>query len=225
MRRLSCAGLPVLAVTASFAGFDWLMSLEPHWASTMFGVYFWAQSLVSSLAALIVVALVLRGTGWLRQTITVEHLHDLGKLLFGFVVFWTYIAFSQYFLIWYANLPEETSWYIAHRMGTWNTLSWALCFGHFTVPFFLLLFRKTRRDPFWLGFLAVWVLVFHYLDLFWVIMPTPYPEGVLPDWQDASTLAALVLAVGAVVAHGCRVRALVPVGDPHLPGSLAFRNP
>jgi len=225
MRGMSTWGLPLLATTSSFASFDWLMSLEPHWASTMFGVYFWAGSLVSSLAALILLALALRGTGWLRKTITIEHLHDMGKLLFGFVVFWTYIAFCQYFLIWYANLPEETGWYITRRSGTWNILSWALCFGHYVVPFYLLLFRSIRRDPFWLGLLAAWVLIFHYLDLYWIIMPTLYPDGAQPDWLDASVLATLVLAAGAVVAHACRARPLIPVGDPHLSESLAFRNP
>ncbi len=225
MRGMSSWGLPLLALTSSFAGFDWLMSLEPHWASTMFGVYFWAGSLVGSLAALILLILALRGTGWLRRTITIEHLHDLGKLLFGFVVFWTYIAFCQYFLIWCANFPEETRWYITRRSGTWNTLSWALCFGHSVVPFYLLLFRSIRRDPFWLGLLAAWVLVFHYLDLYWIVMPTLYPEGAQPDWLDASVLATLVLAVGAVVANACRARPLIPVGDPHLSESLAFRNP
>jgi hypothetical protein len=225
MRAISSWGLPLLGVTSSFASFDWLMSLEPHWASTMFGVYMWAGSLVSSLAALTLLILALRSAGWLRRTITVEHLHDLGKLLFGFVVFWTYIAFCQYFLIWYANIPEETSWYITRRSGTWNTLSWALCFGHFVVPFHLLLFRSTRRDPFWMGFLSAWVLVFHYLDLYWIVMPTLYPKGAHPDWLDVSIPAALVLATCAAVAHACRSRALVPVGDPRLSESLAFHNP
>ena len=177
MRAISSWGLVLLGLTSSYAGFDWLMSLDPHWASTMYGVYVWAGSLVSSLAALILLTLALRGSGWLGRTVTTEHLHDLGKLLFGFVVFWTYIAFCQYFLIWCANFPEETRWYITRRSGSWNTLSWALCFGHFTVPFFLLLFRSIRRDPFWLGFLAAWILVFHYLDLYWLIMPELYPEG------------------------------------------------
>ena len=104
-------------------------------------------------------------------------------------------------------------------------MSWALCFGHFAVPFYLLLFRSIRRDPFWLGLLAAWVLVFHYLDLYWIIMPTLYPEGAQPEWLDASVLATLVLAVGAVVAHACQARPLIPVGDPHLSESLAFRNP
>ena len=109
MRAISSWGLVLLGLTSSSAGFDWLMSLDPHWASTMFGVYVWAGSLVSSLAALILLTLALRGSGWLGRTVTIEHLHDLGKLLFGFVVFWTYIAFCQYFLIWCANFPEETA--------------------------------------------------------------------------------------------------------------------
>jgi hypothetical protein len=135
-----------------------------------------------------------------------------------------YIAFCQYLLIWYANLPEETSWYITRRSGFWNTLSWALCFGHFAIPFFMLLFRPVRRDPFWMSVLSSWVLVFHYLDLYWVIMPTLLPVGALPDWLDLSVLAALVLAGIAVVVHSCGARPLVPIGDPHLSESLAFRN-
>jgi len=103
-------------------------------------------------------------------------------------------------------------------------LSWALCFGHFTVPFFLLLFRSIRRDAFWLGFLAAWILVFHYLDLYWLIMPELYPEGAQPDWLDGSLLAALVLASSTIVAHACRTRPVVPIGDAHLSESIAFRN-
>ncbi|MGB0070739.1 MAG: hypothetical protein WBQ11_22170 [Isosphaeraceae bacterium] len=224
MRAISSWGLVLLGLTSSYAGFDWLMSLDPHWASTMYGVYVWAGSLVSSLAALILLTLALRGSGWLGRTVTTEHLHDLGKLLFGFVVFWTYIAFCQYFLIWCANFPEETRWYITRRSGSWNTLSWALCFGHFTVPFFLLLFRSIRRDPYWLGFLAAWILVFHYLDLYWLIMPELYPEGAQPDWLDGSLLAALLLASCTIVAHACRTRPVVPIGDPRLSESIAFQN-
>jgi hypothetical protein len=224
MRAISSWGLILLALSSSSAGFDWLMSLDPHWESTIYGVYFWAGSLVSSLAALIVLILALRGSGRLGRAVTIEHLHDLSKLLFGFVVFWAYIAFAQYLIIWCANLPEETRWYITRRSDAWNTLSWALCFGHFVVPFYLLLFRQIRRDPFWLGFLAVWLLGFHYLDLYWLIMPVLYPKGAQPDWLDISVLAAIVLACGAVITHACRSRPLLPIGDPRLSESIAFQN-
>jgi hypothetical protein len=200
------------------------MSLDPHWTSSIYGVYFWAGSLVSALAALILVTLALRGSGGLGRAVTIEHLHDLGKLLFGFVVFWAYIAFAQYFLIWCANLPEETRWYIIRRSGTWNAISWALCFGHFVVPFILLLFRPIRRDPFWLGFLAAWVLVFHYLDVYWLVMPALDPAGVQPNLLDFSLLAAVALTCCASIAHACGSRPLIPIGDPDLCESIAFQN-
>jgi hypothetical protein len=224
MRATSTYGLVVVGLTSSYAGFDWLMSLDPHWTSAMYGVYVWASSLVSSLAAMILVTLALRGSGRLGRAVTIEHLHDLGKLLFGFVVFWAYIAFAQYFLIWNANLPEETRWYITRRSGTWNTLSWALCFGHFVVPFILLLFRPIRRDPFWLGLLAAWVLVFHYLDVYWLVMPVLNPEGVQFNWLDVSLVAAVVLACCASIAHACGSRPLIPIGDPGLYESIHFQN-
>jgi hypothetical protein len=224
MRATSACGLVLVGLTSSYAGFDWLMSLDPHWTSAMYGVYVWAGSLVSSLAALILVTLSLRRSGRLGRAVTIEHLHDLGKLLFAFVVFWAYIAFAQYFLIWNANLPEETRWYITRRSGTWNTLSWALCFGHFVVPFLLLLFRSIRREPFWLGFLAAWVLVFHYLDIYWLVMPVLDPEGVRLDWLDVYLLAAFVLACGASIAHACGSRPPIPIGEPDLSASIAFQN-
>ena len=146
----------------------------------------------------------LQGLGSLGHTITVEHLHDLGKLLFAFVVFWAYIAFSQYFLIWYANLPEETQWYITRRTGDWNVLSWGLVFGHFLVPFVILLFRAVRRDPFWLGFIAAWILVFHYLDLYWLVMPALQAVTVAPSLVDLSISLTVILLFGALVSLACQ---------------------
>jgi hypothetical protein len=224
MRSTSSWGLIVLGLTTSLAAFDWLMSLDAHWSSTIFGVYFWAGALAASLAALILLALGLRAMGGLRATITIEHLHDLGKLLFSFVIFWAYIAFCQYFLIWYANFREEANWYATRRAGSWNTLSWSLLFGHFVVPLALLLPRATKRDPFWLGFVAAWVLVFHYADLYWLIMPALRPEGVEPSGLDAALLLALVFSCGAIIARACLARPLVAQGDPRLAQSIAFRN-
>jgi hypothetical protein len=224
MSKTSAVGLVVLAATTSLAAFDWLMSLDPHWSATIFGVYFWVSSLLGSLAALVLAVLGFRAAGWLGETVTVEHLHDLGKLLFGFVIFWAYIAFCQYFLIWYANFPEETAWYVTRRSGVWNTLSWSLVFGHFAVPFVLLLFRATKRSPAWLGFSAAWILSFHYIDLYWLIMPALRPEGVEPHWLDVSLLLALVFTCGAIVTRAAQSRSLIPIGDPRLAESLAFRN-
>jgi hypothetical protein len=224
MRATSAWGLAVLGLTTSQAAFDWLMSLDAHWSSTIFGIYFWTGALAASLAALILLVLGVWAVGGLRGVVTVEHLHDLGKLLFSFVIFWAYIAFSQYVLIWYANLPEETGWYITRRSGSWNALSWSLLFGHFVVPFVLLLPRANKRDPFWLGFVAVWVLVFHYADLYWLIMPALGPEGVMPSRLDAALLLAVASSYGAIVARACQVQPLFPKGDPRLAESIAFRN-
>ena len=224
MKTTSALGLVVLGLTTSYAAFDWMMSLDPHWISSIFGVYFWTGSLLSSLAAMILTVLSLRRLGLLGHAITVEHLHDLGKLLFAFVVFWAYIAFSQYFLIWYANLPEETRWYITRRTGDWNVLSWGLFFGHFLVPFVILLSRAVRRDPFWLGFIAAWILVFHYLDMYWLILPALHSATVAPSWIDLSILLTVVFFFCALVAHACQGQALVPVGDPRLADSITFHQ-
>lgn len=225
MRATSAWGLVLLAHTASLAGFDWLMSIDPHWTSTIFGVYFWAGSILSSLATLTLLAIGCRAAGWLGEAVTVEHLHDLGKLLFGFVIFWAYIAFCQYFLIWYANFPEETRWYAIRRVGVWNTMSWSLVLGHFAVPFLLLLFRAPKRSPIGLAFAAGWILVFHYIDLYWIIMPGVHRGASAPSWLDLSILMALVSTCGAIVAQAGRLRPLMPIGDPRLAESMAFHNP
>jgi hypothetical protein len=224
MRATSAWGMVLLALTTSLATADWLMSLDPHWSSTIYGVYFWVSSLLSSLAALVLMILGLHTVGLLRETITTEHLHDLGKLLFAFVIFWAYIAFCQYFLIWYADFPEEAHWYAMRRGGVWNTLSWSLVLGHFLVPFVLLLFRATKRSPFWLGFVALWILVFHYIDLYWQIMPASGAEAGGPEWLDFALLLTLVFPGGAIVTRACQGRPLVPIRDPHLDESIEFRN-
>jgi hypothetical protein len=224
MTATSAWGLVLLALTTSFAAADWLMSLDPHWSSTIFGVYFWISSLLGSLAALVLVVLGFRSAGWLRNTITIEHLHDLGKLLFSFVIFWAYVAFCQYFLIWYADFPEESHWYATRARGVWNSVSWSLVLGRFVVPFILLLFRSTKRSPLWLGFIALWILAFHYIDFYWLIMPALGAEGAKPHWLDVSLLLAMVFFGGAIVARACQAQPLVPIGDPRLAESRAFRN-
>ncbi len=146
LRRLAGPAIIVLALTQTFASIDWIMSLTPHWYSTIFGVYFFAGSFVGFIALLSVVAAAMRRAGLLDTVITAEHLQDVGKLLFGFTSFWAYIAFSQFFLIWYANLPEETIWYKARLEGSWETISLLLMAGHFGVPFFYLMGRDVKRE-------------------------------------------------------------------------------
>ena len=224
MGKISAGGMFLLAITSTFAAFDWLMTLDYRWASTIFGVYFWAGSFVSSMAALTLLVVALRSVGFLSKTITAEHLHDLGKLLFGFVIFWAYIAFSQYFLIWYGNLPEETRYFLARRTNEWNGLSWAVMIGNFPIPFLLLVTRRAKRDPIRLALVSIWLLAFHYLDLYWQVMPTLSVETFRPHWLDLATLIALAAVAVRVVAGACLARPLVPVKDPRLAESLIFKN-
>ena len=222
--RFSPVALVVLAVTVSFAAIDWLMSLDAHWSSTIYGLYYFSGAMVAFLAAVILVAIGLQDTGRLREMVTVEHYHDLGKLLFGFVIFWAYIAFSQYLLIWYANIPEETTWYLARQTGAWKWASLALVFANFLIPFLGLLSREVKRRKFPLGFWAAWLLVFHWIDVQWLVMPGFAAEGPTFGLIDAFCL----LGVGGLYVAGtlrvARQRALVPLKDPRLGESLAFEN-
>jgi hypothetical protein len=224
LRRLAGPAIIVLAVTQTFASVDWIMSLTPHWYSTMFGVYFFAGSFVGFIALLSVVAAAMRRAGLLDTVISVEHLHDVGKLLFGFTVFWTYIAFSQFFLIWYANLPEETTWYQARLEGSWMTVSVVLMVGHFIAPFFYLMGRPVKRNGTTLAVGGAWLLVMHFLDLYWQVMPTLHPEGVRPAVLDVAALLAIGGCFVAAATWLMRRQALVPLRDPRLSESLAFEN-
>jgi hypothetical protein len=225
MRRTSAWGMLLFAVTVTYAGYDWLMSLNPHWFSTIFGVYFFAGGLLSVIAFMTLVALALRRKGILAETITVEHYHDLGKLLFAFTVFWTYIGFSQYFLIWYGNVPEETVWYLARWEGSWKFVSMVILFGHFVLPFIALLFRFTKRTPTSLWIIASWILLMHWVDMYWLVYPTLLEKGASITWIEPATM----LFVGGLFLWAFWGRfarnPLVPVNDPKLAGSINHVNP
>jgi hypothetical protein len=224
MAGVSAWGMALLALTSTYAAFDWLMSLDYRWYSTMYGVYFWAGSIVSSLAALTLAVLVLRAVGWLRGAVTQEHLHDLGKLLFAFTVFWAYIAFSQYLLIWYANLTDETPWYLLRLQGGWRRVTIVLMLGHFVVPFAVLLSRRAKRSAFVLGFVAIWLLTFHYLDLYWQVMPIVRETESAPHLLDVVWLFAFVGVVVLGLLYGMKTSALLPLRDPRLAESLRFHE-
>ena len=214
----------LLALTATFAAFDWIMSLEPHWYSNIYGVYFWAGSISGSLSVITLLALWARRRPDLDYVITAEHLQDLGKLHSGFVCFWAYIAFSQYLLIWYANIPEETAWFVQRSRGGWGEASVALACGHFLVPFLVLLPRQAKRSPIVLGCVSVWLLAFHALDLCWQVLPTLGSTAYLVHWIDPFVWG-LAVAVGTwTVATAAIDHALTPIGDPRLPDSVALEN-
>jgi hypothetical protein len=223
LRRYSGALLIPLALTTTFAAFDWLMSLAPHWYSTIFGVYVFAGAFVAGIALLALTAVGLRGAG-LVPGLSGEHLHDLGKLLFAFTVFWAYIAFSQFFLIWYGNIPEETIFYRVRLAGGFKLITIALAVGHFAVPFFFLLPRQFKRNAGTLVGAALWILAMHFVDIYWLVIPSIQGLGARPGLVD---VAALV-CVGGVFLAGfgwLLVKSpLVPAFDPRLSESLAFEN-
>ena len=178
LRKFSAIGIPLSAVSTAFLGFDFLMSLDPHWFSTMFGVYFFAGGWLANLALISFLAMTFQKIGLLRHEITEEHYHDLGKLTFGFTVFWTYIAFSQYFLIWYSNIPEEVIWFQKRVTGGWGLVSLALLLCHFIIPFLVLLPRFTKRLKPVFAFICGWILVMHFIDHWWLAIPTIHiPAG------------------------------------------------
>ena len=191
LRKFAGPAIIVLALTQTFASIDWIMSLTPHWYSTMFGVYFFAGSWVGFIALLSVVVPAMRGAGLLDTVISAEHLQDIGKFLFAFTAFWAYIAFSQFFLMWYGNLPEETIFYKARMEGSWLTVSLLLLAGHFVAPFFYLMGRTVKRNGATLAVGGAWLLAMHFVDLYWQVMPTLHPEGLSPSLLDVAALMAV----------------------------------
>ncbi len=224
-RRLAAGALPFIAVALTFAAFDWLMSLEPTWFSTLFGVYYFAGSFVAAIAALTLSAIWGRGKGLPGELVGKSHLHSLGKLLFAFVSFWGYIAFSQYMLIWIANLPEEVSWFISRAKGAWQPVGVFLFVGHFAVPFVLLLSRELKRTPAFLAAMCVWILVVHYVDLFWVVIPALHPDTPGLSWTDATAFVGVGGLSVAFWLWRLRGAFAVPAGDPFLAQSLRYSPP
>ncbi len=179
MQAMAAPGMILYALTQSFAAIDWVMSLEPHWFSTMFGVYFFAASCCGFFAALILACMGLQRAGRVTASISTDHFHDMGKHLFAFgIAFWAYIAFSQYMLIWYANIPEETGWFASRQLGGWGFFALTLLLGHFLGPFVILISRWPKRTRGMLAAGAVWMLMMHYVDLYWITMPAVPSELV-----------------------------------------------
>jgi hypothetical protein len=224
MERTSTIGMVLFALTTNFAAVDLLMSLDPRWYSTIFGVYFFSGGVVGFFALLSILAALLQRSGRLGGTVTDEHYHDLGKLVFAFIVFWAYIAFSQYMLIWYSNIPEETEWYLRRQTGQWTAVSLLLLFGHFLFPFVYLLPRFVKRSPKLFGPMAAWVLLMHYVDLYWIVMPQISPGKVPLHLLDLTCPLGLGGILLAATAYRLRRRSLVPLRDPRLAESMAFEN-
>ncbi len=219
MQKFSYGLLVVYGACITFAAIDWLMGLDFRWGSTLWGGFVFVGAAGASLALWILILLWLRGRGYLPQ-MTEEHLHLLGKLLFAFTALWGYFAFSQYMLIWYANIPEETYFFIQRNRGSWNWFAIGLVLGRFFVPFLLLLSQATKRNPKMLALTAAWVLLMQAAELYWLILPAVFEKAVA-----IGVLEVVVWAGMGCLMAGAFLRRLVscelyPKHDPRLRESL-----
>jgi len=222
-RRLGAGSLPFLALTMTFAAFDWMMSLDPRFYSTIFGVYWFAGSFTCTFAVTIIAAAVSRGDPTaFGHHMNLEHFHSLGKFLLAFTSFWAYVAFSQFMLIWIANIPEEVPWYILRIDGGWRWVGAFLAVFHFVVPFFLLLSRDLKRNPRALSYVAAWLLFVHWIDVYWLVMPHLHAAGPRPSIFDLTAFVGVGGAAVAFTVLRMRGTAAVPVRDPYLEDSLRY---
>ncbi len=181
--KIAAPFLIIFAWLFSFMSFDLIMSLTPHWFSTIFGVYCWAGLFYSGLAMTVIWTICLRKRGLFGQFVTDEHYHGLGKLMWAFLVFWAYIGFSQFMLIWYANLPEETPYMITRVEGPWQPISILLMVAKFWLPFFFIITQNAKRRENWLLFTAFWFLAAQWIDVYWMIFPVFFKRPVF-GWME-----------------------------------------
>lgn len=224
MRALSGPGMVLFALTLTYAAFDWMMSLHYEWFSTMFGVYIFAGSFLSLICFTTLIVAHFHRHGQLKREITIEHYHDLGKWMFTFVVFWSYVNFSQYFLIWYANIPEETEWFKQRVAGNWIGITVLIVIGHFLTPFLILLSRIPKRSSKAMMIMGCWLLFFHWIDLFWVIGPNFMPGHFHFSWMDVTTFAGIGGFFVSLFWSRLTKVPVLPVKDPRLQASINFVN-
>jgi hypothetical protein len=224
MRKIAFISLPLFGLSLTFGAYDWLLGLDYHWFSTMWGVYIFAGAAGSSMSLLVLVIAALQKTGYLKETVTPEHYHIMGKWMLSFTVFWAYIGFSQYMLIWYANIPEETEWFIRRNTESWNALNLFLVIGRFFIPFAILLLRAPKKSARKLCLIAAWIVFMQLVDIYLVVLPMLYPAGLhlsiwdlLPLVGIGSTLAFFYLRIAGRTS-------LFPNRDPRLLESLRTTN-
>jgi hypothetical protein len=221
MRTLAAPGLGIYCLLATFASVDWLMSLDPHWYSSLFGVYFIVGHGLSALAFIVPVALYLSQREPLEGILKAHHFHDYGKLMLAFVMLWAYVAVSQLLIIWSGHLPEEIGWYLERGQGGWKWLSVALALFHFLLPFLLLLSRDVKRDARLLAGVALLVLAMRWFDLYWLAAPSFHHHGLGFHWLDLATL----LGVGGLwlgwFCSRLQRGPLLPVNEPNLEEALS----
>jgi hypothetical protein len=220
LATLSGPGLVFWGFSVTFMAVDWILSLDPHWFSTMFGLLFMANQALSAMAFLITLMVLLSTRRPFSEILTPRHLHDLGNLLLTFVMIWAYFAFSQFLIIWAGNLPDEITWYVERVTGGWQYLGFALIFFHFALPFALLLSRDLKRSFKRLAGVAVFILFMRSVELYWLVEPDFRPGSFGLSWMDITAPIGLGGVWLAYFLTQLGKRPLMPVGDPHLVEAL-----
>jgi hypothetical protein len=215
-RTVSAPGLLFLVISITFASTDWVMSLDPHWYSTIFGLLTVAGYGLSALALTIAVLATIGPQGALAGHLTPRHFHDLGKLMLAFTMLWAYLSFSQFLIIWAGNLPEEIPWYIERISGRWGIVALALVIGHFALPFLLLLSRDLKRNARWLARVAVFIIVMRLVEAIWFVAPVFEHHGFPIHWMDVAIPAGLAGVWVFLFARNLGSLALMPLNDPYL---------
>lgn len=223
-KKYSAIFIVIFGLTFTMASMDWIMSLEPHWYSTIFAIYNFAGLFLAGLAVVTIVVIHLRREGPLKGIVTEEHLHDLGKLMFAFSTFWMYIWFSQYLLIWYANIPEEAAYYVHRQHGSWGIFTLLNVVFNWCIPFVILLPKWTKRHEGILLKVCTLILIGHWIDLFWMIMPPFMKENpVISIWEVGPMIGAIALGIYIIYAAFSRSNP-VPLRDPYLEESLHYHS-
>jgi len=219
MRRVSAPGLVVFTFVTTFAFIDWIMSLEPHWFSTIYGAMFLIGQMLESFAFMILLVIVLSRVSPIKDYLTAQHLHDLGNMMFAWMVLWAYLSFSQFIIIWSGNLPDEIPWYLRRLKGGWGWVALAIVIFNFFTPFALLLLRSVKRDAGRLFRVCVMLIIIRLVDDYWIIKPAFYNQQLRINWMDFVTpLAVGGLWLSAFFWH-LKSRSLLPLRDPRLRGA------
>ncbi|MGI8821153.1 MAG: hypothetical protein ACR2ID_09850 [Chthoniobacterales bacterium] len=224
MRRLAFICLPLFGLSLTFGAYDWLLGLNYKWFSTMWGVYIFAGAAGSSMSLTVLVITALRKAGYLAEAVTIEHYHIMGKWMLAFTVFWAYIGFSQYMLIWYANIPEETEYFILRNTAGWNFLSLLLVVGRFFLAFAVLLMRATKKKINRLCIVAGWILFMQLLDMYVVVLPELHRNGVHFSIIDILPVIGIGATLGFFYLRAVNKASLFPVRDPRLLEALRIVN-
>ncbi len=220
----SAPAMIFFALAVTFCSIDLLMTLDPIWFSTIFGVYYFATCVETFHCVLALTLMWLQSSGHLKKSVTAEHYHDVGKMMFAFVCFWAYIGFSQFMLIWYANIPEETHWFHMRLVGGWKETTIILAATHFVIPFFGMMSRFMKRNTGPLRFWSIYMLVVCWFDMYWLVAPNLHKEGGAPNLTDLLAFVGMIGVVMATVVFNLKKKALVAQGDPRLKRALAFQN-